>query len=77
MRMLIAVFAMLALITAAQTVLARRAAGESVAFWSTLFFTTAIWTAWVALIPTIVWLGRRFEDKEKLQGDRPNPAAVH
>ena len=74
MRMLIAVFAMLALITAAQTVLARRAAGESVAFWSTLFFTTAIWTAWVALIPTIVWLGRRFDFRA---GHRATSGALH
>jgi hypothetical protein len=73
MRLLVAVFAVLALITAVQTLLSRRAAGESGAVWSTILFTTSIWAAWVVLIPALVWLGRRFDFRP---GHRATSAAL-
>jgi hypothetical protein len=59
--LLLPVFLVLAVVTTAQTVLSRRASGESGEFWSTVVYSAATWAAWVVLIPAILWLGRRFD----------------
>jgi sensor histidine kinase YesM len=74
MRLLVVVFGLFALVTAAQAVLARRAAGESGDFWPTVLYSVAIWGGWVVLIPGIVWLGRRFDFRPGL---RFGSVAVH
>jgi two-component system LytT family sensor kinase len=61
MRLLVGVFVLLAIVTTAQTVLSRRASGEAGEFWLTMFYSASIWATWVALVPVIVWLGRRFD----------------
>ena len=61
MRLLIGVFVLLAVVTTAQTLLARRASGEEGQVGLTMFYSGAIWVSWVALLPLIVWLGRRFD----------------
>jgi sensor histidine kinase YesM len=74
MRALVAAFALLSVVSAVQTLLLRRNAGESGSIWATVFFSVGIWFAWLALVPAIGALGRRFDFRA---GRRGQSVLVH
>lgn len=74
MRVLVVVFVVLAVVTAIQAVLARRAAGEPGDVLPTIGYSASVWLAWLLIVPLIIRLGRRHDFTP---GRRPVSVAVH